>query len=404
MHREPALRNELDRWILSELGCTTSTVIQRMDAYDNYAACTAINEFVDALSNWYVRRSRDRFWASGSLADTPDKSDAYWTLYECLVETCKLVAPFVPFLAEAMWRNLAANGDCPDFRPAKMGLSPFPAPESVHLCDYPTPNEALIDQQLSEQMALVREIVSLGRSARMGAKLKVRQPLARVEVVLAEAVHRNQPWLENHAALVREELNVKEVEFIQRAEQYVDYTVLPDLRRLGPRLGKRLPKLRNLLSDAHATLLKRLMADLESTGRTTLDLDDGAVELEFDDLQIRMQAKPGWAAAQGQSCVVILSTELTDALLAEGLARELVHAVQGRRKDLACEYTDRIAVGVVTDSAAVTSAAQSFTDYIRGETLAVELLFDRLPAAEPIEVKLGDDSVVLYVKVAGRQA
>ncbi len=151
-----------------------------MDAYDNYAACGQITEFVDALSNWYVRRSRDRFWRADK--QDADKLDAYWTLYECLTTTCKLIAPFVPFVAEALWQNLAC---------AALGEQVV---ESVHLCDFPQPQTAAIDRQLSNRMRLVREIVSLGLAARMGAKLKVRQPLAKVEVILADTTH--QAWLE----------------------------------------------------------------------------------------------------------------------------------------------------------------------------------------------------------------
>jgi len=383
-YRQPALRSELDRWILSELGRATLAVTERMDAYDNYAACGHLSEFVDAMSNWYVRRSRDRFWSGLLLKESADKNDAYWTLYECLLETCKLIAPFVPFLAEAMWRNLAAE--------AFSGR----AVESVHLCDYPLPSPDVIDQQLSEQMALVRQIVSLGRSARMNARLKVRQPLARVEVVLADNAH--QEWLEEHAALIREELNVKQVEFIQRAEQYVEYTVLPDLKRLGPRLGKRLPAVRKLLAEAEGA---QLLVELEAQGSVTLKLGGGPVTLDNEDVQVRMQAKEGWAAAQGSSCVVILSTELTEELVAEGLARDLVHAVQGRRKDVGCQYTDRIVVGVVTDAAELKSAAEAFADYLRSETLAVELVFRAVPGAEPAELTLAGRPATLYVKVAG---
>ncbi len=164
----------MDRWILSELNRTAAAVVQRMDQYDNFSACGQLIEFVDALSNWYVRRSRDRFWSSTHDAD---KSDAYWTLYECLLTTAKLIAPMVPFLAEELWQNLAVAA----FRGT--GILPVssvhraPPVESVHLCDYPTGDAALIDGVLSAQMSLVREIVSLGLSARMGAKLKVRQPV-----------------------------------------------------------------------------------------------------------------------------------------------------------------------------------------------------------------------------------
>ena len=381
-YRPARRRSELDRWVLSELNRTAAAVVERMDAYDNYTACARLSDFVDALSNWYVRRSRDRFWAGGQSAD---KTDAYWTLYECLLTTTKLIAPFVPFLAEAMWQNLAVE----PFGPQRVR-------ESVHLADYPTGARAAIHEKLSARMALAREIVSLGRSARMGAKLKVRQPLARVEVVLADPDQ--QQWLEEHAALIAEELNVKQVEFTRHAEQYIDYTVLPDLKRLGPRLGKRLPALRQRLAEVDAA---GLLASLEADGKVALELPDGPVTLDPQDVQVRLQAKPGWTAAQGRAGVVVLSTQLTDALIAEGLARELVHAVQGRRKDLGCQYTDRILLGVATDSARLRSAIEQFRPYIQRETLAVELRLEPLPDAQPATLELAGHGLALHVKVAG---
>jgi isoleucyl-tRNA synthetase len=374
----------LDRWILSELNQAAAAAVERLDAYDNYAACARLTEFVDALSNWYVRRSRDRFWSGQASAD---KSDAHWTLYECLLTTCKLIAPLVPFLAEEMWQNLAVAAFAersPEERPA----------ESVHLCDYPCGDPAAVDEQLSTRMALVREIASLGRSARMGAKLKVRQPLARVEVVLADPQH--QAWLEEHSALICDELNVKRVEFARRADQYVTYTILPDLKRLGPRLGKRLPALRKALGAADAV---ELLAQLAAGGSVSVELPDGPVALEADDLQVRLQAREGWAAAQGQWCVVVLSTELTDELIAEGHARELARAINDRRKEMGCRFTDRIIVGVVTESAELKAAIEQFRDYIMQETLATQLQFVELSGVEPVEVNVGEHRLALYVKV-----
>ena len=268
-YRPVGERGELDRWILSELNRTAAAVVERMDAYDNFGACARLTEFVDALSNWYVRRSRDRFWSSEQSAD---KADAYWTLYECLLTTCKLIAPFVPFLAEAMWQNLAvAAFRGQSGRPASQPL------ESVHLCDYPDRRcGGRSTKQLSERMALAREIVSLGRSARMGAKLKVRQPLKQVEVVLADNTH--QAWLEEHAALICDELNVKRVEFTEKADQYITYTVLPDLKRLGPRLGKRLPAVQKAAGRGRRRPAAGRVGGRRATSRSTLP--DGPVALD----------------------------------------------------------------------------------------------------------------------------
>jgi len=379
--RPTAKRSELDRWIAAELASTIAAVVERMDAYDNYAACEHITGFVDALSNWYVRRSRDRFWSEDK--QDRDKLDAYWTLYECLLATSKLIAPFVPFLAESLWQNLA-------------GIFGGRAPQSVHLCDYPTPDSAAIDMLLSERMQLVREVSSLGRAARMEAKLKVRQPLARVEVILTDEEHCS--WLQSHSALIEEELNVKAVELTTHAEEYITYQVQPDFKRLGPRVGKLMPAVKQAIAAADAGAL---LASLKSTGKAMLPLSDGEqVELTPDDIQIRLQAKPGWAAAQGNQCVVVLATEITPELEREGLARDLVRAIQDRRKELGCQFTDRIGVGVVTDSEQLKQAVEGNRDYIQRETLATQILFEPIIGVEPVEIEIGADQALLHIKPA----
>ncbi len=377
--RPIAQRGELDRWILSELNRTLSGVVERMDAYDNFAACQLINEFVDGLSNWYVRRSRDRFWASDK--ESPEKLDAYWTLYECLLTTSKLVAPFVPFLADTLWRNLAS-------------VCGPQVLESVHLCDFPGGDDAVVDEQLSTRMRLLREIASLGRSARMDAKLKVRQPLAKVEVILADATH--QPWLAAHDALLCTELNVKAIEYTADAEKYIEYQVQPNFKRLGPRVGKLMPAVKQALGEADGGAL---LAELTDTGKVELAAGDQTVELDNEDIQVRLQAKPGWSAAQGTSCVVVLSTELTEELLREGLARDVVRLVQDRRKQLQCEFTDRISIGIVTDSDDVKAAVQDNLDYIAAETLANRVIFERLADSDRVEHQVGGDKIVLHVSV-----
>jgi isoleucyl-tRNA synthetase len=374
-------RIELDRWILSELHHTVGAVIQRMDAYDNFGACQGIIEFVDALSNWYVRRSRDRFWAADKQA--VEKVDAYWTLYECLVTTTKLVAPFVPFIAETMWRNLA----CSVFAERVV--------ESVHLSDYPSADAATVNEALSARMNLVREIASLGRNARNAANLKVRQPLSKVEVVLADTTH--QKWLEEHAGLLAEELNVKAVEFTTHAEEYISYTVVPNFKRLGPRLGKNMPAAKKLLTEMDAA---KLLDELKSSGKIALYLPDGtAAALDNEDIEVRLTAKEGWAAAQGRGCVVVLATGLTPELVAEGLARDVVRIVQDQRKEIACQYTDRIEVGLVTEAPELAAAIRKFCDYIAQETLAVKTVARPLPGLEPVRVKVLGHELAVYVRV-----
>jgi len=378
-YRPVAERSELDRWIISELHRTTATVIERMDKYDNFGACAAIIDCVDSLSNWYIRRARTRFWAEDKQA--ADKLDAYWTTYECLIALSKLVAPFVPFLAEELWQNLS-------------GVFAGRATESVHLCDYPTPDEKSIDETLSQQMSLGREISSLGRAARMNAKLKVRQPLAKVEIVLANAEH--QAWLESHGAVVCEELNVKSLEFTTEPEKYIDYQIQPDFKRLGPRVGKQIPAVKKALGSADGAAL---LAQFKREGKVVLELPEGGVELTEEDVQVRLQAKEGWAAAQGTQCVVVLSTEITPELVAEGIARDLVRLIQDRRKELGCEFTDRIELGIVTESDEIRSAIETHAEYVAQETLADQLSFASINGTEEIEGKLCDEPVQLYVRV-----
>ena len=378
-YRPIALRSELDRWVLSELNRTIDAVVQRMDAYDSFGACGQLNDFADGLSNWYVRRSRDRFWSG--QRDSPDKLDAHWTLYECLLTTSKLMAPFVPFVAETIWQNLA-------------GVFEDRVPESVHLCDFPAADQESVDDLLSTRMMLIREISSLGRSARMGAQLKVRQPLAKVIVILADS--QNHSWLEAHDALIKDELNVKEVEYAQQADQYITYQVQPNFKRLGPRIGKQIPALKQALAEVDAAAL---LGKLDQTGSASIDLPDGSVQLDSEDIQVRLQAKPGWAAAQGRSCVVVLGTEMTDQLVREGLARDLIRLIQERRKEMDCEYTDRIEVGVVTESEELRTAVTENMAYICSETLATRLVLESVPDAHSVDLKTSGHELKQYVKV-----
>jgi isoleucyl-tRNA synthetase len=376
-YRPIAQRSELDRWVLGELHRTTAAVVERMDAYDNFEACKRINEFVDGLSNWFVRRSRERFWASDK--ESPDKLDAYWTLYECLLTSAKMIAPFVPFLAETLWKNLA-------------GVFGSNVMESVHLCDYPTGDASVVDAKLSERMKVLREIASLGRAARMENKLKVRQPLASVQVILSAAEH--QGWLEAHDELLREELNVKEIHYIRESEKYITYLVQPNFKRLGPRVGKLLPAVKQTLGQAHGATL---LAELSATGKVTLSISGENIELDNEDIQVRLQAKPGWAAAQGSGVVVVLNTELTPELIAEGYAKDLVRLIQDRRKALNLDYTDRITVELTSDNAELLSALQANQAYVAGETLAKQLTFPDVASADAQEVELGDFTVQLLV-------
>jgi isoleucyl-tRNA synthetase len=368
---------ELDQWMLSELHAATRDIIAAMDAYENYPAAQRLSDLLDALSNWYVRRSRNRYWKSQK---DHDKQNAYWTLWTCLETICRLSAPFCPFLAEAIYQNLVRT-------PFADGSKP----ESIHLCDYPEPDENLINEKLSTQMAVVRQIASLGRSARADAKLKVRQPLSVVEIVLADPSH--QAWLESHAKLIEEELNVHRVEFVADAGKYVDYQIKPNFKIIGPKFGKLGPQIKKALASADGSALYRTLAD---AGTISLDVNGESVELDNEAVQIALAAKEGWAAAQGKDAVIILATEITDDLRAEGMIREFVHHVQGLRKELDLAYTDRILIGFMSSDEFWTTA-DHHADYIKTETLAVELVREVLPDSAKAECDIDGNDITITV-------
>ena len=243
-------------------------------------------------------------------------------------------------------------------------------------------------------MQLVREISSLGRAARMDAKLKVRQPLAKMEAILANRTH--QPWLEEHDALIRDELNVKQVHYTTETEQYITYQIQPDFKRLGPRVGRLMPAVKQALQEAEGG---GLLAELESNGKVILKVGGESIELTDDDIQVRLQAKDGWAAAQGRGCVVVLSTDLTPELLREGLARDLSRLINDRRKEMGCEFTDRIRVGLVTDSEELRRAVGENREFVTVETLATEIVYEPITAAASSEAELGEQRLELYVEI-----
>jgi isoleucyl-tRNA synthetase len=243
--------------------------------------------------------------------------------------------------------------------------------ESVHLRSYP-PAEPVTDEQcrLMEEMAIVREIASLGRAARMEAKLKVRQPLAVVELVLADPSHRQ--WLEGHLPLIADELNVKRIEFVTDADQYVTYQVKPNFKVIGPKFGKLAPKIKQALASADAAALRQ---QLECGGKAALTVEGEPVELTADDVQVTLEARPGWTASQGRHVVVVLSTELTAGLKSEGLARDLVHLIQTARKDERLDYQDRIRLRI-SATGSLAAAIEAHRNYICHETLAIDLALD----------------------------
>jgi isoleucyl-tRNA synthetase len=243
----------------------------------------------------------------------------------------------------------------------------------------------LVDRDLVRRMAVVRDVASLGRAARATEKLKVRQPLSKVEVILADTRADDVAWLEAHGDLVCDELNVKQFEVCGEPDRYITRAVLPDLKKLGPRLGKDLPKARDALAKVDAAAL---LAALTRDGRAELPLPGGGLAvIEKDDVIVRTTARPGWAAAEGPRAVVVVASELTPQLISEGLVREVVHAVQTQRKALDLEFTDRIDLVFATESPELRSAIEQHLDYVASETLAAAVLFGTPPAgSEPHDI------------------
>ncbi len=375
--RRPARQRALlDRWIISEVQLATAMVTGHMDAYRVYEATQVLTDLVDALSNWYVRRSRDRFWAPGL---GPDKLDAHWTLYECLVALAKLVAPFLPFAAEDVWQNLVVRG------------SPDLAGESVHFCDWPQPDAASIDEDLSRVMRTVREVVSLGLQVRTAQKLRVRQPLEGAEIVLADPGL--AAALTEHLALVRDELNVANVRLVPEAGEYVRWIVKPNFRALGPRVGRHMPAVKSALAAADGAALLRA---LEADGHVTIDAGGERFALGPEEIAVAVEAREGFAAASGSAGVVVLHTRLTPELVQEGLFREVVSRVQALRKELDLEYTGRIRISLAGDPR-ILGAVESRAGVLARETLADEVLLGRElgPGAHLREIEIDGAAVRL---------
>ncbi len=350
-HEVPfAERTLMDRWILGDLHLLVKKVTAELDQYDAFSAGRAIAEFVDELSNWYVRRSRRRFWKSEA---DEDKIAAYLTLYECLFTLSGLLAPFTPFLAEELYQNLVAE------------RSPG-SPESVHLCDWPVANGTFIDEDLSFRMAVARQVVNLGRAARNAAQIKTRQP---VEVAVVAARDRERAAVESLSAVVSEELNVKAIEFVASAGELVNYVVKPNYRTLGPRFGKSMPE----VAAAVAALPADELGDRVSSGRSAM-VTVGGHEYEFqpDDFMVEAHEKEGFRVEREGSLAVAISTRLNPELLREGLARELVHHIQNTRKAADFQIDDRIHLRVTGPDDVLAMLAEH-GDWVKKETLAVSL-------------------------------
>ncbi len=345
---------ELDRWLLSELNALVEKVTAELDAYDPTDAARAIEAFVDDLSNWYVRRSRRRFWR-GASADDPDKQSAYETLYAALTTLARLLAPFTPFVAEELWQNLVRRVD-----PA--------APESVHLATWPEADPARIDERLNAETQLIKRICSLGRAARAKAQIRVRQPVA--AILARPRTAEEAAVLERNAALILEELNARELRLLDDETEVVSYDVKPNLPVLGPKHGQALGAIR-------AGLAALDPAEVAAAVRRGRPIEVAGVSLEPGDVLLQAHDREGYAAAQEAGYTVAITTAITPELAEEGLAREIVRRLQDLRREAGLALVDRIEAWVAGD-AEVARVLERHGDYIRGETLAVAL-----HAAEP---------------------
>ncbi len=370
-------RPALDRWLLSRLGALVQTVTDALENYNPTDGARVIEAFVEDLSNWYVRRGRRRYWKS---QDDDDKRAAYHTLYTALVTVAKLMAPFTPFLAEELYQSLVRAID-PE------------APLSVHLCDWPEADPEAFDPELEAAMEEARELVRLGRAARSRARIRVRQPLPALLVVAPRTRLGDFPEL---VGLVAEELNVKEVRFVEEAGQYVTYEVKPRFDRLGPRYG---PKVQAIAA-ALSSLGPESAEGVAREGRVRVFLDGETVELEAEDLEIRAREREGFVAEAGPGAVVILDTHLTPELMREGLVRELVHQVQQLRRDAQLTVDQRIELQVEA-TGEVAEAVQAHREVIASEVLAVSVDLGRAEGGFVREVNLEGTPVRIAIRPVG---
>lgn len=349
--KTPASDNPLDKWILARLNQVSAQVPKNLQDTDAFSASNAVEVFLDDLSNWYVRRSRRRFWR-GQL--DADKRAAYATLWHVLVKLARLIAPITPFITEVMYQNLVKN------------VMPN-AFESIHMTYYPQAHGAAVDESLLAQMDLARKIASLGLSARGSANVKVRQPLSRA---LAFAGLNKTALSAELVEIVKDELNVKQLEFAQEEGNIIKYRILPDNKLLGPKFGKKFPALRAALSAEDGGSIARHIAAGEPV---TVELEGERVVLAPNEILVQTQAAEGLAVASGEGLTVAVDTTLSGELIAEGLAREFVRTIQNMRKEAGFNIEDRIITEYETSSTALAAMLRQFGDYISQETLTHDL-------------------------------
>ena len=364
----------MDKWILSKLNSAVKSVDAYLDGYKITEATRVLDDFVDQLSNWYVRRSRDRFWAK----DMPtDKVNAYMTLYTALVTLAKISAPMIPFMTEDIYRNLVCSVD-------------KSAPISIHLCDFPVADESMIDKALEENMEEVVDVVVLGRACRNAATIKNRQPVAKMYV--------KAPFTpdESFVEVIAEELNVKSVEFTDNVSDFTTYTFKPQLRTVGPKYGKYLGGIRNTLAtlDGNAAY-----AELQANGAIRFEVNGAEISLTEEDLLIEMTKKDGFESLGDRGITVVIDKNLTPELIEEGNVREIISKIQTMRKDAGFEVMDYIRIAF-SGCREITEIAMKNYDVIMDETLTVELFTDDRVLAHSKEWNINGRKVTISVQKA----
>ena len=361
----------MDRWILSKLNSTVGAVDDNLANYRIPEAAKALQEFVDDLSNWYVRRSRERFWAKGM---EQDKINAYMTLYTALVTISKAAAPMIPFMTEEIYRNLVCSVD-------------KNAPESVHLCDFPKVDENLIDKELEVSMEEVLDIVVMGRAARNTANIKNRQPIGTMYV------RAERPLDDMFKAVVADELNVKNVEFKDDLSDFTSYTFKPQLKTVGPKYGKLLNGIRTHLAELNG---REAMKELENTGSLSFDIDGQNVVLSKEDLLIDTAQMEGYVTEEDSTVTVVLDTNLSDALIEEGFVREIISKIQTMRKEAGFEVMDKIVVYSMGNQK-IEGYMKEYREEILSDVMASDIRFDEVKGYTK-EWSINGESVTLGVE------
>ena len=366
----------MDKWLLSKLNSVVKAVDENLASYKIPESARALQEFVDEMSNWYVRRSRERFWAKGM---EQDKINAYMTLYTALVTISKAAAPMIPFMTEDMYQNLVRSVD-----PS--------APESIHLCDFPQVKEEWINKELEDDMEALLKVVVLGRAARNTANIKNRQPIGTMFVKAEKEMD------QFYTDIIADELNVKEVKFAKDVESFISYSFKPQLRTVGPKYGKLLNGIRTALTELNGT---EAMKELKETGLLTLDIDGNKVELAEEDLLIETAQTEGYVTETDGDTSVVLDTNLTSELIEEGFVREIISKIQTMRKESGFEVMDKIHV-YAKDNQCIMDIMENHRDEIMSEVLAEEITLNETDGYVK-EWSINKENVVLGVTPESRR-